>query len=107
MNSAICLQTQAEEWSLKDWRRAAVLCRSMDTSLAQSDCLFHIAESLPVHVDRYESAAKLCALSGGFSGECHNHVLLKYASKMYDRNDWHEQLIEKFMEIYPSNMLRF
>ena len=102
LKSAICLQTQAEERSLSDWKDAAVFCRALETDLAQSDCLFHIAESLPVHVDRYETAAKLCAMSGGFSGECHNHVLLKYASKMYDRVDWHEQLIERFTELYPE-----
>lgn len=98
--SSICLQMKAEEHVLVDWRQGAVLCQAMDSKLAQSDCLFHIAESLPVHVERYESAAKLCSLSGGFSGECHNHVLLNYATKMYDRPDWHEQLIQKFNVLY-------
>ena len=50
--------TKAEERSLRDWKEAAVVCKALDTKLAQSDCLFHIAESLPVHVDRYETAAK-------------------------------------------------
>lgn len=100
LESSICLQMKAEEHVLINWQHGAVLCQAMAGTLSQSDCLFHIAESLPVHVERYESAAKLCSLSGGFSGECHNHVLLKYATKMYDRVDWHQQLINKFTSLY-------
>jgi|GEM_PF-4224234 len=100
VNSTVCLQIEAESRSLTSWQEAGYVCSQLKEPLAQSDCLFHIAESLPVHVDTYESAAKLCSLSGGFAGECHNHVLLKFATKMYDRLDWHEQLIAKMKRLY-------
>ncbi len=102
LNSDACLLLEAEKESLNGWQKAGYICTVLSSPLAVSDCLFHIAESLPVHVDRYESAAKLCALSGGFAGECHNHVLLKYATKMYDRVEWHEQLLTKWKGMYPT-----
>ncbi len=101
LKSDACLLVEAEKESLNGWQKAGYICSTLSSPLAVSDCLFHIAESLPVHVDRYEDAAKLCSLSGGFAGECHNHVLLKYATKMYDRVEWHEQLMKTWNSIYP------
>ena len=101
--NTVCLQVEAERYALEDWKKAGYVCTRMSEPLASADCLFHIAETLPVHVDNYHAASKLCALSGGFGGECHNHVLLQYASKMYDREDWHQQLVMKFTELYPQD----
>ena len=101
-NQPLCIETLAETLSFDDWKKAGWVCSQMDSPRAQSDCTFNIAERLPVHVDNYVSAAKLCSLSMGFSGECHNHVLLKYASKMGDRLDWHLQLIDIFKATYST-----
>lgn len=96
----LCLDTQAEKWVYEDWSKSGWVCNQHATERSKSDCFFHMAELIPVHVDKYADSAKLCAMAGGYAGECHNHLLLRYASKMWDRLDWHQQLIQRFDSMY-------
>ena len=96
----LCLDTQAEQLAYEDWSKSGWVCGQYPTERAKSDCFFHMAELIPVHVDNYEKSAKLCSMAGGYAGECHNHLLLRYGSKMWDRLDWHQQLIQRFYLMY-------
>lgn len=98
----LCLDTQAEQLAYVDWSKSGWVCAQYPSERSKADCFFHMAELIPVHVDNYEKSAKLCAMAGGYAGECHNHLLLRYGSKMWDRLDWHQQLIQRFYSIYSS-----
>ena len=100
LNNQLCLQNAGEKALYSDWKMGAWYCSQMQEPLAQSDCFFHLSEQLPVHLDNFEGSARLCALSKGFSGECHNHLLIRYASKFWTKLEWHLGLIEQFESLW-------
>jgi hypothetical protein len=100
--NAVCNQIKAEETVFVDWQEGAFNCSKIKQKRARLDCNFHLSESLPVHIDNYEPAVRLCALSENYSAECHNHLLLRFASSFWTRQDWHLQLIEKFSEVWSE-----
>ena len=98
----LCLRTKAEEFLYKDWETSAQYCLAIAEKRGQYDCLFHLSEQLPVHIDNYLPAVSLCALAKPYAGECHNHLLLRFSSSFWTKLEWHQMLIEKFGEVYEE-----
>ena len=104
----VCLRTKAEETlytedaSKTNWSKAAHYCFQIDEPRGQYDCLFHLSESLPVHLNNYLPGISLCALAKPYSGECHNHLLLRFSSSFWTKLEWHEELIKQFNQLYTD-----
>lgn len=102
LSSLLCVQTKAEEVLYSDWQKAALYCHQLPTTRGQSDCLFHASEALPVHLDNFLPSTKLCVLSGAYAAECHNHLLLRYASAFGERIEWHQSLVQQFYSLWDT-----
>lgn len=102
----VCLRTKAEEIlyteeaAKTNWEEAAQYCLAIEENRGQHDCLFHLSESVPVHIENYIPAVSLCVMSKPYAGECHNHLLLRFSSSFWTKIEWHEALIAKFNELY-------
>lgn len=104
----VCLRTKAEEAlytedaSNTNWEKAAHYCLAIPEKRGQYDCLFHLSEQLPVHIDNYVPAVSLCVMAKPYAGECHNHLLLRFSSSFWTKLEWHEELIKQFEQAYTN-----
>ena len=69
----------------------ASVCLRHETQRSISDCFFTAAESMPVAL--YGKAVALCANSGSYAPECHNHLVLRAAVAGWTDAAKHQQFV--------------
>ena len=75
--------------STKDWRRRAAACAAINGQRTRFDCFFKLSEILPVEETLYSRGVSLCVNAGGFSAECHGHLLFRMADACHLNWDCH------------------
>lgn len=65
------------------------ICASITNERQQWECMFQVSEQ--IKPPQYDAAVEMCLLSGSFSPECHNHLILRLVQDAWLSPQKHER----------------